>query len=151
MIPVFQTRFASPDDPALPPGNCFAACIASILEISLDEVPWPTSEERGGDGWADYMQRLSEWLACRGLAILDAPLPRPWCSTDALEASPLIWIAGGLSPRGSFSHAVVCRGPNMIHDPHPSGEGIVTDSAHTATLILPIDMAEWSRVPGVSG
>lgn len=145
MKPVFQTRFASPEHPELPPGNCFAACIASILEVPLEMVPWPTVDERGVDGWTAYMQRLSEWLACRGWAILDAPIPRPWCSADALEDSPLIWIAGGLSPRGSFSHAVVCRWPNMIHDPHPSGDGIVVDSAHTATLILPLDASDWMR------
>lgn len=33
MKPVLQTRFGVPD------GNCFSACVASILEVPIEEVP----------------------------------------------------------------------------------------------------------------
>ncbi|KKL84801.1 hypothetical protein LCGC14_1961060, partial [marine sediment metagenome] len=38
MKPIYQTRFAGPDAPVAEQGNCFAACLASILECSLEEV-----------------------------------------------------------------------------------------------------------------
>jgi len=39
-------------------GNCFAACVASLLEVSIDEVPWLKEPEN----WEDYSLRLNNYL-----------------------------------------------------------------------------------------
>jgi hypothetical protein len=112
MKPIDQTTFGKGD------GNCMAACVASVLEIPLEEIP----DIRGDRQYAV----LAVWLASRGLGMLslgfDKPLP-----TDCKGAWP--WgtgftIMGGKSPRGDFEHAVIGHHGRMVHDPHPSRAGI---------------------------
>ncbi len=51
MKPVFQTRFG-------PDGDCYAACLASILEIAIDQVPVL------GEQWTHDLRR---WLESMGM------------------------------------------------------------------------------------
>lgn len=46
-------------------------------------------------------------------------------------------IAGGRSPRFAGLHAVVARGCNIVHDPHPSRAGVI--QFVDATVIVPAD------------
>lgn len=122
MTPLHQTKFGTPE------GNCIAACVASIMEKPLSEVPnfiMPKFEE-----WQD---RLDEWLAQFGLSSV--------CVSS--EAMPGAYsIACGVSPRDkSIDHCVVWRGGAMIHDPHPSGDGIVGEP-HDWTYFVLIDAAQ---------
>jgi hypothetical protein len=52
MIPVDQTVFT------VPGGNCFSACVASLLNILLNDVPY----FMGDDTWFDV---FSKWLEPR--------------------------------------------------------------------------------------
>ena len=54
MKPVDQTRFGSPD------GNCFAACVASLLEIPLEEAPNLMNLD-------EWYRAFEVWLRPRGL------------------------------------------------------------------------------------
>jgi len=91
MISVYQT-IDGPD------GNCFPACVASILEIKIEDVP----EFQGWDG-------LRQWLRGRGWVLSffqpDDPAADEWT------------IASLLTLRGF--HAVVCFGGKIVHDPSP--------------------------------
>jgi hypothetical protein len=102
------------------PGNCLAACIASLLECAIEDVPQPTAEEHADPYWTAYNARLDAWLAARGLYRL-----RIYGDAD-VEAIPAgaYWIASGLSPRDKH-HATVWRGGELAHDPHPSRAGIL--------------------------
>lgn len=95
MIPVRQTLFG-------PGGDCYPACLASLLDCRLADVP-----ALDGPGWA---ARLRGWLAARGL--------RP------------VFLRGGGEPPGGpcvasvrtvtgHAHAVVCDGGKIVHDPAP--------------------------------
>lgn len=116
MKPVDQTIFGTPH------GNCFAACIASILELPIEEVPNFIAE---GDRWWDAAKA---WLDERGYALL-------WVKHDAvrcgyLDPNPLIdaghyFIVCGTSPRCDSLHSVVNHYGKMVHDPHPSRDGFV--------------------------
>ena len=55
MIPVNQTTFNTK-------GNCFEACIASMLEIDLNQVPFFSK-----DNW---YKECNEWLHRRGLGLI---------------------------------------------------------------------------------
>lgn len=57
--PVYQTIFGKTN------GNCFAACIASILEMDLEDVPHFCR----GDN-PEWMFDLNEWLYQFGLGAL---------------------------------------------------------------------------------
>ena len=61
MRPVFQTEFEEGR------GNALQACVSSLLELSLEDVP-------NFIEFADYRQTMNEWLAKRGLAFLRVDL-----------------------------------------------------------------------------
>ena len=82
MKPVFQTTFG------VPLGNCFTACIASLLERPIEEFPFPPYEE-------NWLQQVDRCLA-----------PLGWAYVEWLGDQPFAWagrficIVHGLSPRG---------------------------------------------------
>jgi len=105
MIPVDQTLFG------VPGGNCFAACVASILELDICEVPYFMQDNR-------WKPRFKEWIAYeQGKHIEFYPLDGKWFP-------PQIYIMHGTSPRGN--HCVIADGSRIIFDPHPSRAGLVT-------------------------
>jgi len=118
-------------------GNCFAACIASLLEVKLGEIDLIM----GGD----WYNRFNAWLAPRGLAYFEIyftePLPP---SVFGAIAADQLWVAVGPTPRGLL-HAVVMRGETLAHDPHPSAVGL--SAIHGAGFLVPLDpstSASWS-------
>lgn len=72
MIPIKQTRLHVEGKP---PGNCFAACIASILGVPLKIVPQPTEADR--ESWENYWPRVAAFLWNHGLALVHMPFSEP--------------------------------------------------------------------------
>jgi hypothetical protein len=106
MIPVDQTILKPPL------GNCYAACIASIFEVSIDEVPSPIGDE-GLTRWSDYEARLQDqFFASRGIYTVLSTVAKDW-------TPPGYTILSAISPRGDYEHAVVCLDGIIVHDPHP--------------------------------
>lgn len=103
----------------IPHGDCTRACIASVLELPLEEVPdphWPegvtfkpgtpeseTAVKKMYQVWLD-------WLAKYNLALISV-LPGGWLYRDSY------YIAGVQSPRGP--HHVVAQGERIVWDPSP--------------------------------
>ncbi|MCH9647798.1 MAG: hypothetical protein K0U98_06135 [Deltaproteobacteria bacterium] len=136
MRKVDQERLHVPGEVA---GDCFAACIASILEISIDEIPRPTAEEF--EDWSAYWPRLSESLASRGFYLIFVKTGAEGCwSTDTLVSRGAYWIASGPSPRypGTL-HCVVMCGGKQVHDPHPSRLGLEAGEISDAAALVPFD------------
>lgn len=111
MTPVQQSKLYAAD--AIGNGNCFAACLASLLDLPLWMVP-PFEDMFGRSDWH---ARVDEWLD----RIHRVRLVR----TDGHETGQLheFYIASGLSPRG-VRHSVIYTSGHLVHDPHPSGAGI---------------------------
>lgn len=85
-------------------GNCLEACVASILEVPLSDVP----DVNGNPDWLDVM---ATFLAARGYAFLYAP---HW---------------PGMRPRGYHIasdryHATVALDGRIVHCPHHSRAGV---------------------------
>jgi hypothetical protein len=117
MIPVTQTRTGAN-------GNCFAACLASILEVPMHVVP----DFGGDDVWLGNAQ---SFLAGFGLYYIQVPPDDPalW---NAFTSGEVFHTIEGTSPRGG-QHAVVGRNGEMVHDPHPqdgTGRGLVDVDAY---------------------
>lgn len=127
MRPVDQTIMQDPERGIL--GNCYQACLASVLGIPLDTVPHfvalhgPEQLGAGPIWWAEarrWIRREHD----RDLAMFDITPEHPTpCSMYAGE--PADWQAFGIgsvpSPRGPFEHAVVVNlDGDVVHDPHPS-------------------------------
>lgn len=119
MIPVTQTREGSS-------GDCIAACIASILNLPLDQIPDVNGQvfkSIGGPWWV----RLDDALHSLGYGILVMNVK----SLHTICPCPgSVCILLGKSIRG-VGHAVVGKitdsiETEMIHDPHWDRTGLIT-------------------------
>ncbi len=97
-------------------GDCFRACVASILELPIADVPHFCVAP------PDWWERFGQWLMERGYCAVEVRLPAEF----AVPAD--IWcIMSGCSPRGRM-HSVVGRFKygakcaELAYDPHPSGD-----------------------------
>ena len=100
MKPVEQTQLTYPD------GNCFAACVATLLELPLEAVP-----DFKGDGWYDAWL---EWLKPRNLTFINFRID----PGDSWRPPGYSLLAAD-SPRGKWLHSVVCKDGEIVWDPHP--------------------------------
>jgi hypothetical protein len=113
MTPVNQSKLYAAD--AIHNGNCFAACLASLLDLPLWMVP-PFEDMFGRSDWSD---RVDEWLTrVHGFI-------RVRTEGHVVDGLPEFYIASGLSPRG-VRHSVIYSAGVMVHDPHPSKAGIAS-------------------------
>ena len=108
MKKVYQTKFGKPE------GNCFPACIASILEIDIDQVP------NIHEGKGVWYQKYKQWL---NKYDLDFVALSGWDEQSKDHCPQVYAIVGGISPRGLL-HSTVYFGLDMVHDPHPDGGGV---------------------------
>lgn len=94
-------------------GDCLMAAIASILECELETLPVITVERE--DQWHGI---LTDALALRGFRLVEFGNIPP-------VSPPGFTIAVGLSPRtAEVLHAVVALDGHVVHDPHPSADGV---------------------------
>lgn len=139
MRPVMQTRFGGPSAPVEEQGNCFAACLASLLGLPLAEVEGyqsglDTTEAVEARWWG----QLQGWLKARGLIALQLAFANGETPEQFTYGRPeLRYIANGKSPRGEWDHSVVFCDGELEHDPHPSGSGL-EGSPSSFTLIVPL-------------
>ena len=97
------------------PGDCWKACIASLLEVEdYDSVPHFVAMD---EWWRETCAYV--WgRAGKGLM--------KWRDRTLLPEGIELFIGTGPSPRGDFYHAVIVdREGNLVHDPHPSQLGIL--------------------------
>ena len=105
-------------------GNCFQACIASMLGLSLSEVP--NFAECGDEWWASFRR----WA----LGMMYSPLEINWPigkgahGQHVFPNSGQVCWAVGKSPRGDWLHAILVVWANdcweLLHDPHPDNMGL---------------------------
>ncbi len=102
-------------------GDCQRACIASLLEIDLKDIPhfYVTDNDD------DFFYSLNSYLAAKGLfhletTTIDFSLPQ---FKGMCNVYHLIY---GKTIRGT-QHATVGLNGVIIHDPHPSKVGLDVD------------------------
>ena len=108
MIPVYQTVLTKEN------GNCYAACLASILECSLEDVP-----NFMADGSDEFDNLLNKWAGDTNFTIMSINMHRdiPYITESFKDVYSIGTIQ---SPRFENTlHAVVCKGFEIVHDPHP--------------------------------
>lgn len=127
MRKVAQTAFGRPD------GNCFEACLASILELSLEEVPHFI-----GDDW---LYRYNQWLRWHFSLQLITFTPY---GMESLSPHTYA-IANGPNHHGR-PHSVVIRGGArgaVVHDPNPSSSGLLV--VETILVFVAVNPARMPR------
>jgi hypothetical protein len=133
MIPVPQTKRGGPDAPPEERGDCFDACLASILEVPLESV-----HVAHDDHWWDHAQAAAARHGYRILSVYTRE-HSPWEATAGSLADYLgdvYWIAAVPSLNLGFhedgrpvGHVIVMRGENVAHDP-----GVGIDGAKARPL-----------------
>jgi hypothetical protein len=145
MIGVLQTEHGADY------GNCFAACVASLLHLRIDEVP-TLRAENGDPPWSCevwnrvYLPRVREFLADRRIMLMNYAFQSSRPLSEVSIMAPVtrdrgFWIAGVASIRHKDQfHAVVCRGLEIVWD--PSGKLLSTDlygNCASAFFLVPFD------------
>lgn len=153
MIPIQQTQFGH-DFERSDVGNCFSACVASVLEIPLEDIPnfcYSPREEK--DDWFDRFQKWLNHLSFCAITICNFP-------KDLLANLGYI-IASIKSPRGDFLHSVVIKNGLIVWDPYPGWrlkldcedtekacffiQGSIEPKIHDIIILVPLDPAIISR------
>ena len=124
MKPVYQTRFGEPH------GNCFAACMASILEVGLNDLP-DLDFLPAGRNWIEWFnENLGERYS---VAFFPATEEQPF---TGYIASGTHIITNGKNKEGvdhsqvAICHSKVLEGEviertwELVHDPHLDGSPV---------------------------
>lgn len=108
-------------------GNCFPAVLASLLELPITEVPnIEVLFEMQTINWWDV---VNGFLAHHGYKITEVSQLREWkINLDNVQErfKDQYYMVTGPSPRG-VNHIVIYKNGIMVHDPHPTREGLVRE------------------------
>ena len=107
-------------------GNCFAACVSSLLGLPIEEVPnvetlfdieeYQTFQDEMPPLWAYVMD---VFIRSRGYIWREA-------TEDEINNPPLdkVFLCIGRSLNGETTHAVLYKNNELFFDPHPFRKGI---------------------------
>lgn len=124
MIPTYQ------DNRSIPGGNCLQACVASLLDLPLNEVPHFLAQEPHNE----WFRRLARWLKPRGVGCFWTTV-NPICG--AIPGHCILGIrterAEARQQREDWLHAVVGKATvcddevtfEIVHDPDPRSSPMV--------------------------
>ena len=113
-------------------GDCWRACIASLLELSVNDVPHFVGEYGNR-----YMEKTRKWLNERGFGLVETRYHGGYNS---------FLIASGPSPRSKdVTHSVIWQNGKMVHDPHPSRAGL-WGLPYDYSILVPLDITEIGRL-----
>lgn len=125
-----------------PQGNCLSACIASVLHLSVADVPcfWSSNDdENGGDEW---WGRMEQWLLSRGWYPFPLAIDNP---LDPEQTPNGYYIITGRAKNDTTMHSVVACGTVIVHDPDPQPTRNGLDTREWFMLLIPLDPGEWTR------
>ena len=135
---VYQTRFGGADAPQAEQGNCMQACIASILEIPLEEAFDTTLYP--DETWFD---KFNEWLAGYQLACVyfESSKEHPIRCTEILGYHINEVWSGSLK---NTKHAVVCHNDRLVHNPNERCQE--TNGNIGVYMFICLNPAKWKNV-----
>lgn len=109
MKPVYQTIFNATE------GNCFSACLASVLELPIEDVPNFCANPS-----PHWFADVRSWLNPFGLDAVNISV-----SDLSVYEARGYYLLGGTSTRGPYLHSVVAYNGVVVHDPNPKGDGVL--------------------------
>lgn len=130
------------------PGDCWRACLASLLEIARDDVPhfihlYPTEGEEPHELGPRWWRESIAWVQRQrpGWTIAAWDRPEPWASLwhpDMYDLGvPRREILTAPSPRGAWNHSVIVDAVTgeLEHDPFPGGNGVLEGPGDRVALV----------------
>lgn len=128
MIPVKQTIRGTGN------GNCLAACIASLLHCSIEEIPELTGNESQSE--QDFV--LNQWLRKKGLQLVRFEIPRNQAIEFFTVAEDFYYVqyVRTLPDEG---HAAIGKNGEIIFDPSGYPLNLLNNYASLfSTMILAV-------------
>lgn len=117
-------------------GNCFSACLASLLEIKIEDVPYLNEDN---------------WIVNTNKFLMEN-YNSYYMEFDVLPSNCPFKLKGyhiinGLSPRSEgfprLYHAVIGKDGKMVFDPHPSKDGLQNINGYG--ILIPMNPAELRK------
>lgn len=140
MVKIYQTRFGGIDKPVEEQGNCFQACLASILEIPLEKafdcIPFDTLQDGLLETEPWYLA-FNEWLSQFGLASIYLSYSPVIPAVSSLLGYHIAEVKSSVLKNGE-THAVVIHNGDLIHDPNPNSK-VNSDDLVGIYFIVPLD------------
>lgn len=136
MIPVKQDIFPTEDNPLR--GNCFAACLASILEMPLEDVPHVMAHD-------DWREQTNAWLAGLGMGTVEVCIDVEEPALFLLPPDMWLIITGTTKRHESRLHSVIGKTIpggvqwECLHDPHPDNSFL--EKVRYLMWLVPLDPA----------
>ena len=146
MIKINQTRFGGIDKPISERGNCFQACLASILEIPLEQafdcVPFesdldPEATEFEQQHW--YVA-FNKWLEQFGLGSIYLEWQPDTPTGTELTGYHLAAVKSSMRKNGR--HCVVIHNGEFVHDPNPNSK-VNSDDLLGVYLLVSLNVAKF--------
>lgn len=109
MKKIYQTRFGGANAAPEQRGNCAQACIASILELTLEDT-FDISQYSDDD----FYDNLTKWLNQRGYHMICFPYLD--IHNQPLKL-PGYYLVGGTQVSSGVRHVEVACNGEIIHDP----------------------------------
>lgn len=116
--------------------SCFRACLASVLEMQLTEVP-DFVNDFSDDTW---FLECYKWLSTKGLGIAEFMFEDCECGKAKCAISTGQVFIGILKSRTGINHAVICKLMSekqleIIHDPLGNPSKFSTKDIHSFAFI----------------
>lgn len=148
MIKINQTRFGGSDKIEDEQGDCFQACLASILEIPYDQAfscvkgyDKPKREEllEKQPWYIDF----NKWLERFGLASIYLEW-KPTIPAITILLGYHIAEVKSSTLGNEDTHAVVIHNGDLVHDPNPNSK-VTGDDLLGVYLLVPLDVAKLRK------
>lgn len=113
MLKIYQDEFLPRENinPSIDNGNCFAACLASFLELPLKVIPRFQDLPKDSNWFLTFHQLLgSQEYILDGISYVTPP--EGYC------------IASGPIAEGIGEHTCIYFNGKLFHDPNPNGKGL---------------------------
>lgn len=137
MRPVRQLVEGPISGPVGERGDCFRACVASVLEIDPTDLPNPHNEDNDPGPWCKAWDSA---LHSYGIHViwLNEENVKPWRRSPF----PGYWIAT-VPNGGGAHHSIVMEAHRVVHDPSTISQitSVSPTDIVTAAVLLPLDPA----------
>lgn len=134
MKPVMQTKRGGPDVPPEERGDCWSACLASLLEVGIEDVPVPHSDDPAWHWWDATRDALHSH------------------GHECIVASAAIWPYGywlasvpSKNLGAKVNHVIVMHNGEVAHDPslgerYAAGTSIEDLEVREAYALVPLEV-----------
>lgn len=107
-------------------GSCYITTYASYLDLPVEECPQLQVLYGCNHPGNFFEQVMALWLKSFGLKEVFWPAPE---AAEQLAQRDDYYFAIGPSPRGNNTyHQVIYKNGKLFHDPHPSRDGILSET-----------------------